>query len=184
MEYSRRYPATVNSSHEADNAIAAAKATRGSQGVCVGIPPSMASEAFAFMLQALPGAYIWLGADGRQPVLHCTTLTMTSTMRRLRWGQPIGSRLRSICCRFFESTHAHSETGEICSLILRVGRAPGRMRWKLPSAIMDERQVGIKPRGPQYGVHLGSPLLLLDVVAQDLRFKFAFPLGIPTLTGC
>lgn len=67
VEYSRRYPATVNSSHEADNAIAAAKATRGSQGVCVGIAPSMASEAFAFMLQALPGAYIWLGADGRQP---------------------------------------------------------------------------------------------------------------------
>ncbi|MGO4153263.1 M20 aminoacylase family protein [Cupriavidus sp. YAF13] len=67
VEYARRYPATVNSSHEADNAIAAAKATRGGQGVRVGIPPSMASEDFAFMLQALPGAYIWLGADGRQP---------------------------------------------------------------------------------------------------------------------
>ena len=28
------------------------------------IPPSMASEDFAYMLRACPGAYVWIGTDG------------------------------------------------------------------------------------------------------------------------
>jgi hippurate hydrolase len=67
VEYMRRYPPTVNSHAEVDSAIAAARATAGGKGVRVGVRPSMASEDFAFMLQARPGAYIWLGADSDEP---------------------------------------------------------------------------------------------------------------------
>jgi hippurate hydrolase len=67
IDYARCYPPTVNSKLEAEHAIAAATATPGSKGVRVGVAPSMASEDFAFMLQAKPGAYIWLGADGASP---------------------------------------------------------------------------------------------------------------------
>lgn len=67
VSYKRGYPATVNSAAETDNAIAAARQLVGSANVQIGVPPSMASEDFAFMLQERPGAYIWLGADGAEP---------------------------------------------------------------------------------------------------------------------
>lgn len=67
LEYTRRYPATINSRAEADVVIAVARATSGVRDVRVGVPPSMASEDFAFMLLARPGAYVWLGADGAKP---------------------------------------------------------------------------------------------------------------------
>lgn len=66
VSYTRRYPPTVNSRPEVERAIAAAKSVVGDEAVTVGIPPSMASEDFAFMLQQRPGAYIWLGADGHK----------------------------------------------------------------------------------------------------------------------
>lgn len=34
------------------------------------LPPSMASEDFAFMLQQRPGAYIWLGNGENSAALH------------------------------------------------------------------------------------------------------------------
>lgn len=67
VSYKRGYPPTVNSSAETDKAIAAARQLVGDANVQIGVPPSMASEDFAFMLQARPGAYIWLGADGAAP---------------------------------------------------------------------------------------------------------------------
>lgn len=75
IDYLRYYPATINSADEAAIALAAAAA--------VGLQSSMApapaftSEDFAFMLQARPGAYLWLGqgranpgADGERPLHH------------------------------------------------------------------------------------------------------------------
>ncbi|MEJ8814330.1 M20 aminoacylase family protein [Variovorax ureilyticus] len=67
VEYTRRYPPTVNTHSETDRAIAAARLVAGESGVQIGCRPSMASEDFAFMLQSKPGAYIWLGADGTSP---------------------------------------------------------------------------------------------------------------------
>jgi hippurate hydrolase len=67
VSYWRRYPPTINSDAETDRAIMAAKAIVGVANVRVGCQPSMASEDFAFMLQARPGAYIWIGTDGREP---------------------------------------------------------------------------------------------------------------------
>ncbi|MGP8491812.1 M20/M25/M40 family metallo-hydrolase [Paraburkholderia fungorum] len=42
----------------------------GAERVIEGLPPSMASEDFSFMLQAKPGAYLWLGVGEASPTLH------------------------------------------------------------------------------------------------------------------
>jgi hippurate hydrolase len=61
LRYERRYPALVNT--EAETRIAAAVAARvvGEDKVTLGAEPLMGSEDFAFMLQAKPGCYVWLG---------------------------------------------------------------------------------------------------------------------------
>lgn len=67
VAYNRGYPPTVNATEPADRAVEAALALVGDENVLRGVRPSMASEDFAFMLQACPGAYIWIGADGPEP---------------------------------------------------------------------------------------------------------------------
>jgi len=69
IDYQRRYPATINSAAEA----AVARDVAAEMGLDTAIAaPSMASEDFAFMLNEVPGAYIWLGAarEGENPGLH------------------------------------------------------------------------------------------------------------------
>ncbi|MFO1307514.1 MAG: M20 aminoacylase family protein [Burkholderiales bacterium] len=61
LRYERRYPATVNTDVETGHAIAAASAVVGRDRVDTDPVPSMGSEDFAFMLQAKPGCYVWLG---------------------------------------------------------------------------------------------------------------------------
>jgi hippurate hydrolase len=62
VRYERRYPALVNAEAETRDAVAAAAAIVGAQHVDTDPTPEMGSEDFAFMLEAKPGAYIWLGA--------------------------------------------------------------------------------------------------------------------------
>jgi hippurate hydrolase len=62
VRYERRYPATVNDEAETKHAIAAAAAVVGAANVETDPVPNMGSEDFAFMLQAKPGCYVWLGA--------------------------------------------------------------------------------------------------------------------------
>ena len=72
LRYERRYPATVNTEAETAHALAAAAAVVGRDRVDTNPVPNMASEDFAFMLQAKPGCYVWLGT-GRgpdTPLLH------------------------------------------------------------------------------------------------------------------
>ncbi len=61
LRYERRYPALVNS--EAETAIAGAVAAKvvGEDKVVMGAEPLMGSEDFAYMLEARPGCYVWLG---------------------------------------------------------------------------------------------------------------------------
>jgi len=66
VRYERRYPATVNAETETAHAIAAASAVVGAANVDADPTPNMGSEDFAFMLNAKPGCYVWLGA-GRGP---------------------------------------------------------------------------------------------------------------------
>jgi amidohydrolase len=62
VRYERRYPATVNSEAETRHAAAAAGTVVGDSNVDTNPTPEMGSEDFAFMLQARPGCYVWLGA--------------------------------------------------------------------------------------------------------------------------
>jgi hippurate hydrolase len=61
MRYERRYPATVNSAAETDVAAGALAEVVGEVNVLRDLPPTMGSEDFAFMLQAKPGCYVWIG---------------------------------------------------------------------------------------------------------------------------
>ncbi len=65
VRYERRYPPTVNA--EAPTAVAAAVAADvvGEDKVLRDPTPTMGAEDFAFMLNAKPGCYIWLGNGSR-----------------------------------------------------------------------------------------------------------------------
>jgi hippurate hydrolase len=65
LRYERRYPPTVNSAAEAEQAARVAADVAGEAGVDRAPIPLMGAEDFAFMLQKKPGAYVWLGnGDG------------------------------------------------------------------------------------------------------------------------
>ena len=72
IDYEYGYPATVN--HEAESAIGAeiARTVAGPEMVDDDVAPIMGSEDFSYMLQARPGAFLWIGG-GRtdsDPGLH------------------------------------------------------------------------------------------------------------------
>jgi len=69
MRYERRYPPIVNHARETDIASAAARRIAGESGVDSMCKPIMASEDFAFMLNARPGAYLLVG-NGDTPPVH------------------------------------------------------------------------------------------------------------------
>jgi hippurate hydrolase len=56
-----RYPATVNTDAETEVAALAAMDVVGASGVRRDLPPSMAAEDFAYMLERRPGCYAWIG---------------------------------------------------------------------------------------------------------------------------
>jgi amidohydrolase len=70
LDYVRIYPATVNDAACAQHALDAASALFG-QALRVDAPAATAED-FAFMLQQVPGAYIWLGSrkGAASPSLH------------------------------------------------------------------------------------------------------------------
>jgi amidohydrolase len=71
LDYDRYYPATINDAQAAQAALAAARTV--SQDVAQAPDPAFTSEDFSFMLQARPGAYIWLGQRGQahdEPLHH------------------------------------------------------------------------------------------------------------------
>ena len=64
------YPTTVNHPRETDIAVAAMRAVVGAENVHDGIKPVMGAEDFAFMLNRVPGAYIFMGNGDSAPVHH------------------------------------------------------------------------------------------------------------------
>ena len=70
VRYDRYYPATINDPESAALALEAAAAV--CDDAAIAPDPAFTSEDFSFMLQARPGAYVWLG-QGRgagSPALH------------------------------------------------------------------------------------------------------------------
>ncbi len=71
VEYIRTYPPTINDARSASIALEAAAAAGLVHGEAP--DPALTAEDFAFMLQACPGAYVWLGqarAGGENAALH------------------------------------------------------------------------------------------------------------------
>jgi len=69
-EYEYGYPVTVNHAEETERAAAAASAVTSPDDVARTMNPSMGAEDFAYMLQARPGAYIWIGNGLDSAPLH------------------------------------------------------------------------------------------------------------------
>ena len=67
VDYQRGYPVTINSDDETGHAIAVANAVSGK--VDAETAPLMGAEDFSFMLNARPGAYIFLG-NGDTAMVH------------------------------------------------------------------------------------------------------------------
>jgi hippurate hydrolase len=69
LKYDRNYPVTVNHAEQTEKAIAVAEMVAGTGGVDADTEPVMGGEDFSFMLEARPGAFIFLG-NGDSPGLH------------------------------------------------------------------------------------------------------------------
>ncbi len=61
LEIEPGYPATINTPQHARKCAIAATELVGEDKVQTSLPPSMGAEDFSFILQARPGAYIWIG---------------------------------------------------------------------------------------------------------------------------
>ncbi|MEN4584553.1 M20 aminoacylase family protein [Pantoea agglomerans] len=68
VSYLRYYPATLNSNAEAQFCLQAL--TQAGITAEAAPQPALTSEDFAFMLQARPGAYLWLGSARCKPLHH------------------------------------------------------------------------------------------------------------------
>ncbi|MFY9315061.1 MAG: M20 aminoacylase family protein [Burkholderiales bacterium] len=64
LEYKRGYPSTINSEREAQFAARVGERLFGKQNVFTDAEPTMGGEDFSYMLQACPGAYVFLGQGG------------------------------------------------------------------------------------------------------------------------
>lgn len=69
VRYDRGYPVTVNSARETALAANVAREISGDERVDDKAPPSLGGEDFSYMLQARPGAFIFLG-NGDSSELH------------------------------------------------------------------------------------------------------------------
>ena len=69
LDYRRNYPVTVNAAKQVEFAASAATEIAGVANVNANVAPVMGAEDFSFMLEARPGAFIWLG-NGHSAGLH------------------------------------------------------------------------------------------------------------------
>ncbi len=69
LGYRRNYPVLVNHDEQTDFAASVASQVAGESHVNTELPPMMGAEDFSFMLNARPGAFIWVG-NGDSAGLH------------------------------------------------------------------------------------------------------------------
>jgi hippurate hydrolase len=69
FEFDANYPVTFNHDEETEFATGVAREVAGEKAVVTGIDPTMGGEDFSYMLNARPGAFIFLG-NGDTPGLH------------------------------------------------------------------------------------------------------------------
>ncbi|UIJ91707.1 M20/M25/M40 family metallo-hydrolase (plasmid) [Sinorhizobium meliloti] len=83
FKYLRSVPATFNSSVEMNLAIRAAYSLVGAESVDEEVKPNMGAEDFAYMLEARPGAYIFLGNG---PTAECHSPAFDFDDKALPYG--------------------------------------------------------------------------------------------------
>lgn len=96
--YQRGYPATINSPQEAALARQVLESTVGPDNVLTGLKPLMTAEDFSYMLQARPGAYIWIG-NGNSAGLHTPHYNFNDDILSLGaafWVQLVESSLEAL----------------------------------------------------------------------------------------
>jgi len=69
IDYQKRYPSTINSEIETENALLAAMKVVGNGNIIRDNPPSMGSEDFSFLLNESKGCYVSIG-NGESESLH------------------------------------------------------------------------------------------------------------------
>ncbi len=69
IDYQKRYPSTINTEVETENAVLAAMDVVGSANILRNMPTSMGSEDFSFLLNESKGCYISIG-NGASASLH------------------------------------------------------------------------------------------------------------------
>ncbi|RKZ97756.1 MAG: amidohydrolase, partial [Gammaproteobacteria bacterium] len=69
INYQMRYPSTINTGKETENALLAAMDIVGNDNIIRNFPPSMGSEDFSFLLNESKGCYISIG-NGDSASLH------------------------------------------------------------------------------------------------------------------
>jgi len=69
VRYNRNYPVTFNHADQTDYAAEAARSIAGDANVNAEVDPMMGGEDFSYMLNARPGAFLFLG-NGDTPGLH------------------------------------------------------------------------------------------------------------------
>lgn len=62
VDYVRGYPVTVNDAHEVERAARVTRALRGDAGFVTADRPVSGAEDFSYVLQQVPGAFVFLGA--------------------------------------------------------------------------------------------------------------------------
>jgi len=71
LDYMRNYPSLVNHAEQTEFAAGIAREISGEANVMTDTPPVMGGEDFAFMLNARPGAFVFVGiGEDRAPVHH------------------------------------------------------------------------------------------------------------------
>jgi len=69
VDYDRNYPVTFNHDQETEFAARTAQSVAGSKAVDLEVAPMMAGEDFSYMLEARPGAFMFIG-NGESASLH------------------------------------------------------------------------------------------------------------------
>ncbi|QND50798.1 amidohydrolase [Phyllobacterium sp. 628] len=69
IDYDRNYPVTFNHDQETEFAARTAQSVAGTNAVNLEVAPMMAGEDFSYMLEARPGAFIFIG-NGESASLH------------------------------------------------------------------------------------------------------------------
>merc|ERR1711865_127657 len=70
LDYNDGYPATDNTPEQTEYAAQVASSMVGPENVVRDLTPTMGAEDFSYMLQKVPGCYIWLGSSSEYFLHH------------------------------------------------------------------------------------------------------------------